>query len=414
MSESERRRRFGAYLAQLRRRAKKSQRALAVSLCAVSGTASITRNEVSRWERGERIPDTWLPFLAEALGAPLHELERAAAYARDEAGGFLPGPTATLAELLPGDPLAPLTTPRGRHIGAGNVSDLAARVHGLRLADDVLSGGDLIGPAFRELRAAVLLHQGAAFSDETGRALLVQIAELAQIAGWIASDAGRHADAERAYTMGISAARQGGDRTLAANLAGSLAYQHTNSGRQREGIDLAHAAVEEAGPDVPARPLALFLDRIAWAHAKAGEAQPAIRALGQAHAALADDDGTPSPAWAYWVTSEELDIMDARAFTELRRPLRAVPLLSDVLGRYDATHVREVALYRSWLAEALADANEPEQAAHEARRVIELSADLPSERTAERTRVVLHRLAEHEDVPEVHDLLTTHGHLALL
>ncbi|MDT0430998.1 hypothetical protein [Streptomyces salyersiae] len=110
---------------------------------------------------------------------------------------------------------------------------------------------------------------------------------------------------------------------------------------------------------------------------------------------------------------EELEVMDARVFTELRRPLRAVPLLQDVLGRYDATHARDVALYRSWLAVALADANEPEQAAEEARRVIDTSGDLSSERTAERARTVLHRLQEYEDVPEAREVLAEYRHLLL-
>lgn len=105
--------------------------------------------------------------------------------------------------------------------------------------------------------------------------------------------------------------------------------------------------------------------------------------------------------------------MDARVFTELGRPLRAVPLLQDVLGRYDATHAREVAVYRSWLAVALADVNEPEQAAEEARRVIDASGDLSSERAAERARTVLRRLKEYEDVPEARDVLTDYGHLLL-
>ncbi|GAA2045770.1 hypothetical protein GCM10009757_12730 [Streptomyces cheonanensis] len=100
-------------------------------------------------------------------------------------------------------------------------------------------------------------------------------------------------------------------------------------------------------------------------------------------------------------------------FTKLRRPLRAVPLLQDVLARYDATHAREVALYRSWLAVALADANEPEQAAEEARRVIDTSGDLSSERTAERARTVLHRLKDYEDVPEAREVLADYGHLLL-
>lgn len=410
----DRRRQFGLYLAGLRRHTGKSQRQLAGLLCVLSGTSSITRNEVSRWERGGRVPDTWLPFLAASLAVPKAQLRQAVAYARGDRLAQLPGAAATLAQLLPaGDPLEPLTARTGRRIGAATVDGLAGRVHALRLADDVLSGGDLIAPAFRELSAAVTLHRESTYSDGIGRGLLVQIGELAQIAGWIASDAGRIEDAEHAYRLGISAARQAGDGPLVAHLAGSLAYQFSNTGREREGVELARAAVDEAGEAAPGKTRALFFDRVAWAHTRAGEAQPAMRALGEAHQALTSEGGDEAPLWAYWVSREELEVMDARVFTELRRPLRAVPLLTDVLGRYDATHARELALYRSWLAVALADANEPEQAAEEALRVIELSGDLTSDRTAVRTRAVLERLKPFGEVPEVRAVLADHGHLLL-
>ncbi|MGW2781056.1 helix-turn-helix domain-containing protein [Streptomyces populi] len=412
----DRRRQFGLYLAGLRRGTGKSQRQLASLLCALSGTQSITRNEVSRWERGGRVPDTWLPFLAAALGAPEAQLRQAVEYARGDRLAQLPGVAATLAQLLPaGDLLAPLTARTGRRIGADTVTGLAGRVHGLRLADDVLAGGDLIAPAFRELTAAVALYRESSFTDTVGRALLVQIGELGQITGWIASDAGRLEDAERAYRLGMSAARHAGDGPLVANLAGSLAYQWSNTGRETEAVGLAQAAVDEAGEDAPGKTRALFLDRVAWTHTKAGRphAQAAMRALGEAHEALDDEDGAQAPQWAYWVSREELEVMDARVFTELHRPLRAVPLLTEVLGRYDATHARELALYRSWLAVALADANEPEQAAAEAQRVIELSGDLTSDRTASRTRAVLMRLQAFDDVPEVRTVLAEHGHLML-
>ncbi|MBP5876753.1 helix-turn-helix transcriptional regulator [Streptomyces sp. LBUM 1477] len=410
--DQERRRSFGAHIARLRRASGKSQRQLAAELCALSGVQSVTRNEVSRWERGGRVPEAWLRFLARALDAPAVELERAAAYARGEVDAPPPGPAATLASLLPAGTLfTPPPGSVGRRIGAEDVTSLAGRVHGLRLADDVLTGGDLIGPAFRELRSAVRLYRERTHTDAVGRALLLQVGELAQIVGWIASDAGRHDDAERAYQLGISAARQAGDGTLAANLAGSLAYQWSNTGRERDAVDLAQAALDEAGPDAPAKTRALFHDRIAWAHTQAREPQPAMRALGQAHAALDDDQDDDAPLWAYWVCREELDVMDARVYTELRRPLRAVPLLTNVLARYAATHARERALYRSWLAVALADANEPEQAAVEAHEVITASADMTSERTADRSRIVLRRLLDYGDVPEVSAVLDEHGHL---
>ncbi len=293
----------------------------------------------------------------------------------------------------------------------GQVGDLQQRVHGLRLADDVLAGGDLIRPALRELRSAVRLYREGAHTGEVGRELLVQIGELAQIAGWIASDAGQHAEAERIYRLGLGAARQAEDHTLAGNLAGSLAYQLSNTGREVEGLDLARAALHGAGPDAPPKARALYLDRVAWAHTKAGgveNAQQAMRALGEAGEALAEDsEGTESPAWLYWVDAGELQVMESRVYTELRRPLRAVPLLRDVLSRYDATHTRELALYLSWLAVACADANEPEEAAAIAGRVIDLSRDVASERTAERVRVVLARLAEYAEVPEVMAVLNS-------
>ncbi|WP_033021691.1 hypothetical protein [Streptomyces rimosus] len=54
---------------------------------------------------------------------------------------------------------------------------------------------------------------------------------------------------------------------------------------------------------------------------------------------------------------------------------------------------------------ALADANEPEEAAATAERVIALSGAVTSDRTAERVRVVLERLEDYGDIPEVRAVL---------
>ncbi|MYT45095.1 hypothetical protein SRIM_028995 [Streptomyces rimosus subsp. rimosus ATCC 10970] len=131
-----------------------------------------------------------------------------------------------------------------------------------------------------------------------------------------------------------------------------------------------------------------------------------MRALGEAGEALAEDSAeTESPAYLYWVDAGELKVMESWVYTEIHRPLRAVPLLRDVLSRYDTTHTRELALYLSWLAIALADANEPEEAAATAERVIMLSGAMTSDRTAERVRVVRERLEGYGDVPEVRAVL---------
>lgn len=374
-----------------------SQQRLAEALCEVSGRVTVTRQEVYRWESGRRAPKFWLPHLAAVLGVPREDLERSIAASAEG--------TPTLESLLPERDAPMVLTGRGRRVGRSTAGDLASRVHALRLADDVIAGQDLIGPAVRELDASVALLRESTHTEEVGRALRVAVGELAQIAGWIASDAGRYEQAEGIYRLGLAAAREAEDATLAGQLAGSLAYQWANTGREREAVELAEAALAEAGPGAPARAQALFWDRVAWAHTKVGDARAAMRALGEASEALARHGDEEEPAWLYWVDEGELQIMEARAYTELHRPLRAVPLLNDVLSRYDTTHGRELALYLSWLAVAYADANEPEAAAEVARRMLEIANGLGSERTNERARVVRRALERFRDVPEVRDAL---------
>ncbi|MFD5784088.1 helix-turn-helix domain-containing protein [Streptomyces sp. NPDC126933] len=397
---------IGPMIRRLRQERGWSQSDLARKLNILAGGApTLDRQHVYRWETGRRTPRDWLPFLAAVFRVDLETLERATAVERTAATASVP----TVADFLPeGDPLAPLAVREGRLIGASTVADLNGRVHGLRLADDVVYGRDLIGRALRELRAAVTLYRESTFTDDTGRQLLCAIGELAQVAGWIASDAGQHEDAERIYRLGLSAAHQAGDATLAGNLLGSLAYQTSNVGDPLKAVAMARAAADGAA-GAPPRARALYLDRVAWAHTQAGgtdNAQAAMRALGEAGEAITEHTpGTEEPGYLYWVSPGELQVMEARVYTELHRPLRAVPRLRDVLGQYDATHAREVALYLSWLAVALADANEPEEAAATADRMVRMSADMASDRTDGRAAVVLKRLEDFRDVPEVSALL---------
>jgi transcriptional regulator with XRE-family HTH domain len=74
---------IGALLARVRVEHGISQLRLAERLCAASGLSTVTRSEVSRWEREERIPSGfWLGWLALVLDLPLRRLERATAVAR--------------------------------------------------------------------------------------------------------------------------------------------------------------------------------------------------------------------------------------------------------------------------------------------------------------------------------------------
>ncbi len=101
----------------------------------------------------------------------------------------------------------------------------------------------------------------------------------------------------------------------------------------------------------------------------------------------------------FWVDDTELQIMAGRCWTELHRPLRAVPLLEDVLARYEDIHARDKALYLTWLATAYLDAGEPEQAAAVTGRAVDLAAGVGSVRPAARTATVLHRRSHTRPCP---------------
>jgi transcriptional regulator with XRE-family HTH domain len=74
---------IGPLLARLRQALGYSQLNLAQLLCAASGHPTITRVEISRWERQERIPsEFWLRPLAEVLAIPIDVLRQAVAVTR--------------------------------------------------------------------------------------------------------------------------------------------------------------------------------------------------------------------------------------------------------------------------------------------------------------------------------------------
>ena len=74
---------IGTLIARVRGEHGISQLRLAERLCTSAGLDTVTRHEISRWEREERIPSPfWQGWLAAALQVPREDLERAAAAAR--------------------------------------------------------------------------------------------------------------------------------------------------------------------------------------------------------------------------------------------------------------------------------------------------------------------------------------------
>ncbi|WP_028924734.1 helix-turn-helix domain-containing protein [Pseudonocardia acaciae] len=259
-------------------------------------------------------------------------------------------------EWLVADSPVVVHTSAGRRVGAELAGEVEARVVELRHLDDVVGGGDLFPVVQRELVDVRGLVGSASFDERTGRRLLTAVGELAQLAGWVASDAGEYLAAQGLYLGGVSAASAAGDRGLAGQLLSSLSYQVANVGDPADAVLLARSAVkgaEEASPVVRA----LLWERVAWACARSRDRDGALRALDAVDAAYDGRSlGIPEPEWVYWLDRKEIDVMAGRCLIELGDPTAAEPLLTNAIAGYQAEHTREVALYRSWLAEAYARA----------------------------------------------------------
>ncbi|NEC11420.1 helix-turn-helix transcriptional regulator [Streptomyces sp. SID8014] len=180
MNDPMRRARFGVRLASLRREARLSQRALALRLCATAGITTLTRHEVSRWERGGRIPDAWLPSLAQVLGVPLDSLEQDAARAQGECAA-------------PPD--------------AGREPDAHVRdAVGWLLAHDNRHGGDHVAEAAVQVWEA---ERGRITGGDKQH--LAQVAETGEVAGWLLYDAARFPEARATLAQAHTLTRLAGD-----------------------------------------------------------------------------------------------------------------------------------------------------------------------------------------------------------
>jgi tetratricopeptide (TPR) repeat protein len=150
---------------------------------------------------------------------------------------------------------------------------------------------------------------------------------------------------------------------------------------------------------------ALVHDRAAWTFALVGEAKEATAALAVVEEQLHARADAPTPGYAEWVDAIELQIIRGRTWTELKRPLRAISPLETAIAELDDRHLRDKALYSSWLAEAYLLAGEIEQAADLIAESLDMVADTTSVRPVQRLVNVGRQLYPYRSVGVVSDLL---------
>jgi tetratricopeptide (TPR) repeat protein len=288
---------------------------------------------------------------------------------------FMTSGTATVAaaSLGFGGTAAAIPSPRGAHrIGEAEVRAVEEAVRQIRLLDDRHGADGLYKSAAQPLRAAyALLDAGTAARRSTEDRLHAGAGELAISVGWLAHDSGRFDDARSHYAEALATARVAGDPALEAHAFCNTSFLARDAGRYREAVRAAQAGLRAAQPLSSARLLSLLCLREAGAWAGLGDRAACEQALGRAHTHFARGQSDSDPEWMSFFGEPELEALEAQCWSTLGDWSRAVRHAHRATVLQNPHFARNLALYRAQLASDLAHAGRPDEAAAEARRVVD-------------------------------------------
>jgi transcriptional regulator with XRE-family HTH domain len=317
----------------------------------------VERSTVVRWEAGETEPLPWCrPKLAEALGISLNalhdllaepeDLQRQPGDALSLLGDVTSAQIGTLMELFAAMDIAsrrevlqelvimsgaillqpvrrwlaqalavvPLVSPASV---SDNALDALERATMLFRRWDASSVGGLRRKAVVGQLNAVAESLREVHSPEVNRRLFRIMAELAQLAGWMAYDQGLPGVAQRYYLLGLSACQEARSPVLGAKILGDMTQLSTAYCHYEDSLDLARTAlyILPRHDDALVRTELLGLE--SRAHAHLGNESAATRAAEACVEVWQEAQGEVAPDWLHYIDQAEVDCLAANAYTEL-------------------------------------------------------------------------------------------------
>jgi transcriptional regulator with XRE-family HTH domain len=331
---------FGDLVRRLRETAGRTQPEQAEVMSNLRGDGAlptITRTEISRYERGGRLPRPRIVRLyAASFGVPEGELLRAASVERRRRTALAP-PTVEDNDLtalpsgeeydmrrraLMGAALGAAAEPWGRLAAAldgGPVDAEAAeaaarRTAAMFAAEERLPARQLYGGLAAHLdHLTVLLPTAGAHRKQ----LLIAAGEAAALAGWLAFDMGDMTTARRYYDTAARAGRQAGHPPVEALVLayGSYAVDDPTTARA-----MLRSAQQQLRAPGSATARAWVSAREAEESAAIGDREGALRALERAQTAYDYADPAGEQAWVRFFSRARLDSMAVAAYARLDHP----------------------------------------------------------------------------------------------
>ncbi len=296
----------------------------------------------------------------------------------------------------------------GRRISTRLVDQLAAMTVELRRMDDVAGGGSVLSQAQHQFDWVAGLLVKASYDERISRRLHIALAELGQLVGWAAYDAGQHGLAQRYYIAALRAAHSAGDQLLAAHILGCMAEQAARQGQPAAAVTLIESAVTGTRGCHTPNMLAVLYNRQAYAFATLGDASSCIMAISKAR--TQNDFLAPAtePSWLYWVNPANMTAEAGNCLRQLGRNGEAVAIFEDGLATFDDSLPRGRQGYLAGLAETLTrpgPQRDLDAAASRGMEAINLAEDLNSILSVARIRNLSQLLMPHVKMPAVQEFV---------
>ena len=277
----------------------------------------------------------------------------------------------------------------------------------LQRLDDAHGGGTHLAYVGAQLRAVALLVIEGGHGGAVELRLFAALAELAQLAGWMALDAGKHGLAQRYLFTALRAAREAGHHALAAHVLGDLAFQAASRGYPADAVPLGEAAARVAAT-ASAGVRASVQTRLAYGYILAGRLDDFDRAYGRGLEQMAGRDPDRDPAWMYYLTPNHLDTQAGYSLTHAvalatvadgRRDRRSLLRRGEQLLRTGAHDLplshpsqRRALFEGAWLSVAAACRGDFEQACATGQLALTRLENVQSARSADVLRLLARRL----------------------
>jgi len=296
----------------------------------------------------------------------------------------------------------------GRRISVGMVCQLTAMIAELRKMDDVAGGGSVLSLAQHEFGWVAGLLDQAVYDERTGRMLFVALAELGQLCGWLAYDAGHFGLAQHYYVAALRVAHSADDRPLGAHIMTFMSHQAARQGQPAEAVTFIDTALAGTrGHVTPALPAQLHSQQ-AYAFAALHHTSACMAAISQARTQVDQLKPDDDPPWLYWMSRSLVTVRSGDCLLKLGQVEQAAAMLNEGVAEFSVSFVRDRQIYITCLANALARPGKQrdlDAAAGLGMESIDLAESLDSNRSRNLLRDLCHQMTPQAKVPAVGDFL---------